>query len=283
MIAAEDGEDISIKQNSDSPNELLVLGSPGTQSLQAYEALRKESLSRLVYPPRIALNQASSAGAPEEQQALLAQQEIDGYAAHRRELNDFVIENINTPSALYATSSRWDTDYRVDEISQKLDSFPNQDLSTIQAMRSRLTKARRTAIGANAAPLSGQGLNGEIHKLSDLKGNFVLVDFWASWCTPCHVENKHYAELLSRYSKLGFAVFAVNLDSDQRRWEVSSQRDGVTWPQISDGLAWKSPLAEAYNVSALPVSYLLDREGKIIARNLRGAQLGEELEKIFSQ
>ena len=86
---------------------------------------------------------------------------------------------------------------------------------------------------------------------------------------------------MQTYSTNGFEIFAVNLDESRSRWETASKRDGVSWPQISDSLGWNSPLAAAYNVSALPMSFLLDREGRIIARNLRGPQLAAKLEKLL--
>ena len=285
-IAAEFDEQISIEESPDHAGELLVRGSPSTDLLLSYHAFRKESLGRLVYPPRRALNKAASNGASQEEQSELARQEVDGYAAHLRELNDFVIEKITTKaSVLYATSARWDGDYRRESLQRIVDTIAkkNPKLPIVLSMQERLRLFSKTAVGVTAANLSGTSLKGNTLSLADYRGKVVLVDFWASWCTPCRVENRHYVELLDSYSNDDFTIFAINLDSDQKRWGIASKRDGITWPQISDGLAWKSPYAEAYNVSALPMSFLLDKEGKIIARNLRGPELTKKLEALFEK
>jgi len=151
-----------------------------------------------------------------------------------------------------------------------------------RSMQERIRLFFLTAVGARAAPLSGSDLDGKQYSLEDFQDKVVLVDFWASWCGPCRVENRHYPKLLEKYSKYGFEVFAINLDDTRAIWERASDQDGVTWPQVSDLKGLKSPMAKAYNVSALPMSFLLDTEGRIIGKNLRGKQLSEKLAELFS-
>ncbi len=282
-LAIDEGQKVVIQKDPEIPGALKVIGSPDTDALLAYESFRKESLARLVYPPRAALNKATARGAPAEQLAALSEQEVEGYAAHRRELNDFTIESIGKSAALYATSLRWDPDYRLNELENAVRAFseerPKAELS--KRMTEKIQSFRRTAIGAKGTPLTGQSLDGESHRLEDLKGQYVLVDFWASWCVPCRVENRHYTKLLDKHSNDNFTIFAINLDDSRSVWEQASKRDRVTWPQISDSLGWDSPMAAAYNVNALPMSFLLDPEGRIIARNLRGAKLEAKLAEIF--
>ncbi|MEC7907359.1 MAG: TlpA disulfide reductase family protein, partial [Verrucomicrobiota bacterium] len=110
---------------------------------------------------------------------------------------------------------------------------------------------------------------------------YVLVDFWASWCVPCRVENRLYNQLLPKYADHPFAIFAVNLDDSRQIWEMASKKDRVVWPQISDSLGWQSPLAAAYNVTALPMSFLMDPDGRIIGRNLRGEALEAKLAELL--
>ncbi len=282
-LAIDSNQRVSIEPSFASLSGYAVSGSSDTEMLLAYETVRKESLERLVYPPRAKLNQATAAGIPANQLASLAQAEVDGYAAHRRELNDFTIDQAGTSVALYATSLRWDGDYRRNELKQRVDAIAalHPKLDITRSMQERLRLFELIAIGAQGAPLVGPSLDGETLSLRDYRGKIVLVDFWASWCVPCRVENRHYRDLLDTYSSRGFEVFAVNLDDSYSIWKTASRRDRVTWPQISDSLGWDSPLAAAYNVSALPMSFLLDRNGRIIARNLRGEQLVAKLETVF--
>lgn len=282
-LAIDTDQRIVITSAAESPTGYRIDGSPDTEILQAYETLRKDSLVRLVYPPRAALNEANMSRASTEIMARLAAGEVEGYATHRRELNDFSIDRAKTSIALYATSLRWDGDHRIEALQEQVESFAqtHPDLAITRSMLERLRLFSLTAIQSISSPLSGKDLDGNPLSLESYRGKTVLVDFWASWCIPCRVENRHYSKLLEKYSSLGFEVFGVNLDESRFSWARASKRDGVSWPQISDSLGWNSPLAKAYNVSALPMSFLLDPEGRIIARNLRGEQLAAKLEALL--
>lgn len=282
-LAIDKGQRVVIQNERKDHGALKIAGSPDTDALIAYESFRKESLARLVYPPRAALNEATARGASAQRLAALSEQEVEGYAAHRRELNDFTIEQIEKSVALYATSLRWDPDYRLSELESAVKAFSEKHPQAVISKRmiEKVQSFRRTAIGAKGASLAGQSLDGKSHRLEDFKGQYVLVDFWASWCVPCRVENRHYIQLLDKHSIDNFTIFAINLDDSRSIWEQASKRDQVTWPQISDSLGWDSPMAAAYNVNALPMSFLLDPKGNIIARNLRGAKLEAKLAEIF--
>jgi len=284
-LAMDDGQKVTVTSAHANNSDYRITGSPDTDILQAYESFRKDSLARLVFPPRALLNRANDTGADAATMARLSAGEVEGYAAHKRELNDFSIEQVKTSIALYATSLRWDADHRIEELEARVNAFtqnhPNLTITSRMAERIRLFKL--TAIGAIGSQISGKSIDGKPHSLEDFRGKTVLLDFWASWCVPCRVENRHYQGLLEKYASDGFAVFAVNLDESRSAWGIASRRDGVTWPQISDSLGWKSPAAVAYNVGALPVSFLLDENGRIIARNLRGKQLAAKLAELFEK
>ncbi|QXD23205.1 redoxin domain-containing protein [Opitutia bacterium ISCC 51] len=282
-LAAADGQQVEISILSKEASDFTVAGSPDTKVLLDYEAYRKDSLYRLVYPPRAALNKATAMRMSPDKMAPLAQAEVDGYIAHKRELNDFTAEKAGTSIALYATSLRWDDSHRIEEIERQVASFAEKhpDLAITKSMQERLRKFKLTAIGAKAAPLAGQDLDETDRSLDDFKGQVVLVDFWASWCGPCRVENRHFPKVLEKYSKNGFNILGVNMDSNRTIWSRTSQQDGVIWPQISDLQALNSPMAKAYNVSALPMSFLLDGDGRIIAKNLRGEALDKKLAELF--
>ena len=285
-LAIDANQSLEISGLQENPSLIAVSGSPDTEAFQAYEAFRKDSLNRLVYPPRAALNAAKDAGnVPADRMAELSEAEVQGYLAHRRELNDFTIEKVGNSIALYATSLRWDGDHRISELEALFQRFAKRgsDLAIAKSMANRLERFRRTAIGAEAASLAGRSLAGDPLNLSDYQGRFVLVDFWASWCVPCRVENRHYIGLREKYTRDQFEVFGVNLDDSEVIWSMASKRDRVSWPQISDFQGLNSPMAKAYNVSALPMSFLLDGEGRIISRNLRGEQLAQKLEELLGK
>lgn len=283
-LAIQAGQNIEITNHAAAPNSFKIVGSPDTDALQAYEDFRKESLARLVYPPRADLKKANATKQDSEVLGKLAQLEIDAYNEHLKELNDFTIDEIGPSIALYATSLRWDPDHRINELAQTFEAFANAnpDLAITQRMHEKLQRFQSIAIGAQAAPLQGKDFDGVEHSLEAHRGKIVLVDFWASWCTPCRIENILYKELHETYSEHGFQIFSVNLDAGSASWKRASKRDQITWPQISDGLAWKSPFAETYNVASLPASFLLDANGRILARNLRGEELEAKLKELLT-
>ncbi len=282
-LAIAQGQSLTLTPDPSAPDHIRISGSPDTERFRAYESFRKDSLARLVYPPRAALNEATARGADPETLAILSKQEVDGYAAHRRELNDFSLDHVGESIALYMTSLRWDPDYRLEELAALVNRFQSihPGIQIAESMTQRIDSFQRTAIGAAGAPLAGKNLDGSELTLESFRGKITLVDFWASWCVPCRVENRLYGTLLEAYADEEFAIFAVNLDDSRVAWATASKRDKVAWPQISDSLGWKSSMAAAYNVSALPMSFLLDAEGRIIARNLRGEALEAKLEALF--
>ena len=139
------------------------------------------------------------------------------------------------------------------------------------------------AIGQPAPEIELPNPDGELVKLSSLKGNVVLVDFWAEWCRPCRLENPNVVKAYNKYNPKGFEVFGVSLDRTKDKWLKAIQEDGLHWTQVSDLKYWQSEAAKTYNVSAIPMSFLLDKDGIIIAKNLRGAALDQKLEEIFSE
>ncbi|MEY4804096.1 MAG: hypothetical protein RL331_615 [Bacteroidota bacterium] len=119
-------------------------------------------------------------------------------------------------------------------------------------------------------------------KLSDLKGQVVLLDFWASWCGPCRAENPNVVKNYQKYKDAGFTVMSVSLDSNKDKWLAAIAADQLAWPNhVSDLGGWQSKVAQLYGVQSIPFTVLLDKEGRVIATNLRGAALEQALQQIF--
>ena len=144
-----------------------------------------------------------------------------------------------------------------------------------------VAEQKKTAIGAVAPEFSMNDTEGKAIALSSLKGKVVLVDFWASWCGPCRQENPNVVKVYQKYHSKGFEILGVSLDQRKEDWLKAVKDDNLTWIHVSDLQYWQNAAARLYGVNAIPQSFLLDKDGKIIAKGLRGEQLEKKLAELF--
>ena len=158
----------------------------------------------------------------------------------------------------------------------------NVMLQQLKAQEAGKNAEAATAIGAVAPDLAFTSPDGKVIKLSDLRGQIVLVDFWASWCRPCRMENPNVVAAYKKFKDKGFTIYSVSLDQDAAKWKGAIQQDGLAWPNhVSDLKGWQSQAAMMYGVQGIPAQFLLDKDGKIVAKNLRGEQLEEKLAELL--
>ncbi len=145
-----------------------------------------------------------------------------------------------------------------------------------------------TDVGNKAPEITAQSINGELLSLSSLKGKTVLIDFWASWCPPCRRENPNVVEAYSKYkdskfkSGEGFTIFSVSLDNDKKAWQKAISDDNLSWENhVSDLQGWNSAPAALYGIRSIPMNFLIDANGIIVAKNLRGAELEKTLNQLL--
>ena len=137
------------------------------------------------------------------------------------------------------------------------------------------------AVGKIAPAIEYKDENGKAVSLASFKGKYVLLDFWASWCGPCRAENPNVVKMYQKYKAKGFEILSISLDQDEKAWKEAIKKDGLVWSHVADLAYSQQTLATNYNVQAIPKTFLLDKEGKIIAKNLRGKALEEKLAELL--
>lgn len=147
----------------------------------------------------------------------------------------------------------------------------------------RLGTLRRLVIGADALPFSAKATGGEDIRLEDYKGKVVLIDFWATWCMPCKQEMPNVKKVYSEFHEKGFEIIGISMDNNEAMFKNYVRQQSIAWPQIFDGKGWMSGIGRMYAVNSIPATFLLDRDGKIRHKNLRGDKLHAAVAELIAK
>jgi len=154
-------------------------------------------------------------------------------------------------------------------------------IKTMEQQAKQPTQATVLKVGSPAPEINLDNPEGKKVALSSLKGNYVLIDFWASWCGPCRKENPNVVKMYKKYNESGFEIYSVSLDKNKQRWLGAIKQDNLTWTHVSDLKGWASSAAATYGVKGIPFTVLIDKQGNIIATGLRGHTLEGKLKELF--
>jgi thiol-disulfide isomerase/thioredoxin len=209
---------------------------------------------------------------------------------HKSEKTDDVARILFMKAMLY-TQVLDNTEKGIELIKQVKQDFPDSTMgknademiaSILKKEESKKVK-RSLAAGTVFPDFNEKDLDGKPLAIANFKGKIVLVDFWATWCGPCVAELPNVLKTYEKYHPKGFEILGISLDKDETALKNFLKTKGMTWPQYFDGKGWQNKLAQQYGVDSIPATYLLDGEGKIIAKDLRGEALETQVGKLLSK
>ena len=270
----------------DSLQNHTVTGTPG-QADFAKLTQQEQSYDSRLNPLYDAYTSAKKSG---DKQALnKAETEIDAIDSEMRETvyGTYVKNNPKSPVALYALKQYAGYEINPDKVEPLFTSLPasTQQLPSAVSFKNQIDIAKKTGIGRYAMDFTQNDTLDHPVALSSFKGKYVLIDFWASWCGPCRAENPNVVNTFNKYKDKNFTILSVSLDrpGQKERWLKAIHDDRLTWTHVSDLKYWNNEVAKQYGIQAIPQNLLLDPDGKIIAKNLRGDELDQKLGEVFAK
>ncbi len=214
-----------------------------------------------------------------------ANEVFEKFKAAGRDVNisAFVSENPSSIVSAYLLYRNFAYRLEASEIQKNITVFTPEIQNTpyVENLKNYVVTLEKLSIGRKAPDFTLDNTDGKPVQFSSQLGKYVLLDFWASWCGPCRKENPNVVKAYQTYKDKGFDVFGVSLDKEKEPWLKAIEKDNLTWTHVSDLLYWQSAPAALYGVRAIPANYLIDPNGVIIAKNLKGEDLQNKLAEIF--
>lgn len=274
-------ESVTVRLALDEDTPTRVEGSAIDARFRAFQAAHDEAQAALGARNE-ALDEARAGD--DEQRIASALEARDGAEAARRALAiEWVQRNGDSTLGAYIGMRHLAVFMNADELEPLMAALDPGLAGTryYDQLDDRLRTLRRVAVGAAAPDFSGPTRDGDTVSLASLRGNVVLVDFWASWCGPCREQNPELVALYEELHGEGLEILGVGLEFVRERWLDAMDTDGLPWPNICDVTGFDMEAAQLYAIRALPANVLIDREGTIVAKDVHGEELRREIEKLL--
>ncbi|WP_256003940.1 TlpA disulfide reductase family protein [Pedobacter deserti] len=269
---------ISIKGTADSLYALKVTGSKTQAEADVFAASQK-----FLDDQQMPLYEKYGKVSKEEQLAI--EQKLDDIRRQRRELADkYISAHPESALSLSLVTDRASMGSYKD-IQSAYNKLGPKAKATAEGQRlaERLTVLKRSDIGTPMLNFTQNDVDGKPVTFAAFKGKYVLVDFWASWCGPCRAENPNVLKAYNTYKDKNFTVVGISLDDKGENWKKAIKDDGMPWTQLSDLKGWKNEVSQYYGINGIPSTLLVDPQGNIIAKDLRGEMLNHKLEELFGK
>jgi thiol-disulfide isomerase/thioredoxin len=301
-MLVEPGEKLMLKAQNDSLNYPISLnGSKGTELMTEYNKMLRATINKLTGLNNIYTQNVDKPELPKVVESLdsLAQIYLGEINVYTKKYIDDNLTSLVSLVALYqqvapsvyVMNPSKDLSYFVKVDSSMFSLYPEYEPVTslheqvkelVAKVKGETSAGPASASGAIAPEISLPTPEGDTIKLSSTRGSVVLLDFWASWCAPCRKENPNLLNVYNIYHKRGFQIYQVSLDKTKESWIKGIQDDHLEkWIHVSDIQYWNSIVVPLYKIESIPCNYLLDKEGRIIASNLRGEKLQNRLAELF--
>lgn len=284
LLVGKNGDELEFKSNYlDTANTYEISGSSDSEKIRDFNKINNDygKIFNQIQAEYAALVEAKPEAKDSIYNALMPkfQANMDKFSA---EGYKFVQENKDNLAGFYVAGIIDQNKYEreliayAEEVKSK---FPKNN--AVQSFVTKMIGIKPVSIGQLAPDFQLPDQDGKEFKLSDFRGKYVLLDFWASWCAPCREENPNIVKQYERFKNKNFTVVGVSLDDDKAAWLKAIKDDKLNWPHLSELKKWDGKVNMLYKIEGIPASFMLDPKGKIIAKNLRGAELEQFLAKTL--
>jgi len=264
-----------------SKGDVKIIGGPNQKMLNEFKILQDSTtqLQKDLYPKYQAARAAND--------SIKVDSIVDVFEKMRDNSEQKTIKlikkNKNKEVSAFLVTRVLMNSLKLDQLEEIYNNFaPNVKKSSYAIrIKKKCDVLKSVSVGELAPDFTLNTVDDKPFKLSSLRGKVVLVDFWASWCAPCRGENPHVVEMYKEFKDKGFDILGVSLDKDKASWEKAIKSDGLVWNHVSDLKGWKNSVAKLYGVSSIPHTVLLDADGNIVAKGLRGDELKAAIEKLL--